>query len=113
MLHVFPPSVRTFKVLLAAEFAGVQYSVKGVDLPTGEHRTAAHTAININQRTPVLVDGDYVLWESNAIIEYLAALKPACGLACTETRERKYIRRWSARLAQEPAWKRLQSLTAG
>jgi glutathione S-transferase len=94
VLHVFPPSVRAFKVLLAAELAEVPYSIKVVELPTGEHRTAAHTAININQRTPVLVDGEYVLWESNAILEYLAALNPDCGLTSAATRERLQITKW-------------------
>jgi glutathione S-transferase len=93
-LHVLPSSVRSFKVLLAVELAGVQYSVEAVDLSRGEHRSAAHTAININQRKPVLVEDEYVLWESNALIEYLGASKQACGLLCAETREHLQITKW-------------------
>lgn len=35
--------------------------------------TPAFTALNPNRRVPVLQDGDTVVWESNAIIRYLAA----------------------------------------
>jgi glutathione S-transferase len=59
-LHVFLPSIRTFKVLLTAQMAGVEYHLQTVNLANGEQRSAEHTALNINQRTPVLVNGDYI-----------------------------------------------------
>lgn len=43
-----------------------------VDLTKGEHQTPEFLAINPNAKVPVLVDGDTVVWESNAIMAYLA-----------------------------------------
>jgi glutathione S-transferase len=43
---------------------------------------------------PTLKDGDYVLWESNAILQYLAALRPESGLLPAEERARLEVTRW-------------------
>jgi glutathione S-transferase len=43
-----------------------------VELGKGEHLTPAFRAMNPNAKVPVLVDGDLVLWESNAIMCHLA-----------------------------------------
>jgi len=43
-----------------------------VTLDKGEHRTPEFRAMNPNAKVPVLVDGDLVLWESNAIMCHLA-----------------------------------------
>jgi glutathione S-transferase len=43
-----------------------------VDLAKGEHKRPDFLAKNPNGKVPVLVDGDTSLWESNAIMCYLA-----------------------------------------
>jgi glutathione S-transferase len=43
-----------------------------VTLDKGEHRTPQFRAMNPNAKVPVLVDGELVLWESNAIMCHLA-----------------------------------------
>ncbi|MFS2034873.1 glutathione S-transferase family protein [Polaromonas sp. CT11-55] len=43
-----------------------------VALEKGEHRTPQFCAMNPNAKVPVLVDGELVLWESNAIMCHLA-----------------------------------------
>lgn len=43
-----------------------------VDLQQGEHFGPAFTAVNPNRLIPVLVDDDFVLTESSAILKYLA-----------------------------------------
>jgi glutathione S-transferase len=48
-----------------------------VDVPHGEHRQAAFLAINPNGRVPVLQDGDWSLWEANAIMCHLSNLAQA------------------------------------
>ncbi len=44
-----------------------------VDLGKGEHRTPEYLALNPNGKVPTLVDGDFVLWEADAIMVHLAA----------------------------------------
>lgn len=46
----------------------------------GGLETPDYLAKNPNARVPTLVDGDFVLWESNAIVRYLAAQYGAGGL---------------------------------
>jgi glutathione S-transferase len=93
-LHVFPASPRAFKVLLAAQHLGIDYELKVVDLGTGQQRTPQFATLNVNQRMPVLEDDGYVLWESNAILEYLAAQKPQAALMPTELRPRLQVAKW-------------------
>ena len=45
-----------------------------VDLKKDEHKSPEHVALNPNGRIPTLIDhrnGDFVIWESNAIVMYL------------------------------------------
>ena len=93
-LYVFPPSPRAFKVLLAAHHLDIEYELKLVNLGAGDQRTPQFTALNVNQRMPVLEDDGYVLWESNAILEYLAACRPQAGLVPTEPRSRLQVTKW-------------------
>jgi glutathione S-transferase len=59
----------------------------------GEQHRPEVTALNANERVPILVDGDFVLWESNAIAAYLAHGTP---LLPSSARERADVDRWSA-----------------
>lgn len=93
-LYVFPPSPRAFKVLAAATHLGLEHNVRLVDLTKGEHRTPEFTALNPNRKMPVLEEDGFVLWESNAILQYLAAKKPESGLLPTDARGRADVTRW-------------------
>src|SRR3954452_22129841 len=93
-LHVFPLSPRAFKVMWAANHLGISFEPMLVDFLKGAHRTPEFTGINPNMRMPVLEDGDYVLWESNAILQYLAAQRPESGLLPEETKSRMQIVKW-------------------
>jgi glutathione S-transferase len=52
------------------------------------------TAINPNNKIPVLVEADLVLWESNAINTYLCETTPGQKLLPTEPRKRVEVERW-------------------
>jgi glutathione S-transferase len=75
-LYGFPPSPNTRKVQAVAVQLGIPLEFQLVDLTKGQQRTPEHLALNPNGKTPVLVDGDFTLWESNAIMQYLAGKKP-------------------------------------
>jgi glutathione S-transferase len=93
-LYVFPPSPRAFKVLAAAAHLGLEYNLRFVDITKGEHRTPEFAALNPNRKMPVLEEEGFVLWESNAILQYLAAKKPESGMLPTDARGRADIARW-------------------
>jgi glutathione S-transferase len=93
-LHVFPPSPRAFKVLAVANHLGLAYEPRLVHLFEGEQDRPAFVALNPNRRMPVLCDDGFVLWEANAITQYLAAKAPAAGLGPRDAREQADINRW-------------------
>jgi glutathione S-transferase len=93
-LYAFPPSPRAFKVMVVANHLGLDYALRMVDLRIGEQRTPQYTALNPNMRMPTLKDGDYVLWESNAILQYLASQRPQSGLVPADERARLDVLRW-------------------
>ena len=93
-LHVFPPSPRAFKVLWTANHLGIDYETVLIDFSKSTHKTPAFANLNPNMRMPVLEVGSYVLWESNAIIQYLASLNPSAGLLPEETKARLSIVKW-------------------
>ena len=92
-LHVFPLSPRAFKVLAVANHLGLDYEFCFCDLTKGDQKQAAFTAINPNQKMPALEDGAFKLWESNAIIQYLASKKPGV-LAPTDAQGAADVARW-------------------
>lgn len=93
-LHVFPLSPRAFKVLFAAYHLGIDYEMAFVDLPGQAQMTPGYTALNPNQRMPVLEDDGFVLWESNAIVQYLASLRPQSGLLPADLKARMTAVKW-------------------
>lgn len=71
-LYCFAPSHHSRRVLAVAHSLGVTLKTEHRDLSKGEHRTADILAMNPNGWLPILVDGDVTLFESNAIMQYLA-----------------------------------------
>lgn len=68
----YHPSPNPAKVALLLEETGLPYELVPVDTRKGEQHEASFTAINPNAKTPALVDGDAVVFDSNAILLYLA-----------------------------------------
>jgi GST-like protein len=68
----YHPSPNPAKVALFLEETGLPYELVPVDTRKGEQHQPAFTAINPNAKTPALVDGDAVVFDSNAILLYLA-----------------------------------------
>jgi glutathione S-transferase len=93
-LYVFPPSPRAFKVMAVANHLDLDWTLHFIDLIKGDHKTPRYAALNPNMRIPTLKDGDFVLWESNAICQYLAAKRPESGLMPKDDRGRADVTRW-------------------
>ena len=92
-LYGFPPSPNTWKVRAVAAHLGIPLELEIVDLT--KPRSDAYRAINPSGRTPTLVDGDFALSESNAIMQYIASQKPN-SLWPDDSRARADIVRWQS-----------------
>jgi len=78
-------SINVRKVLWTCEEIAIAYT-RADDGPELEQ--------NPNGLVPVIVDGDFVLWESNSIIRYLANKWAAEALLPTEPQRRAEVDRW-------------------
>ena len=94
-LFVFPLSPRSIKVMAVAHHLGLPFEQVVVDLLKGEQKTPQFLRLNPNGRTPVLQDGDFALWESDAIIQYLAERKPGL-LVPADPQGRALVAQWLA-----------------
>ena len=92
-LYGFPASPNTWKVRALAAHLKMPFEFEFVDLTKGVQHTPAYLALNPTGRTPTLVDGDFKLWESNAILQYLAS-KSATPLYPGDAKNRADIARW-------------------
>jgi glutathione S-transferase len=59
------------RVLALVKHLGLQADCVELNLMAGELKTPEYVRLNPNMKTPTLVDGDTVLWESAAIMAYL------------------------------------------
>ncbi|HEY0133843.1 MAG TPA: glutathione S-transferase family protein [Nannocystis sp.] len=93
-LYFHPLSGNSRRVLLVAAHLDVPLERIVVDLPRGEQRDAEHLARNPNGRIPVLDDDGFMLWESRAIMLYLAERTPGQTLLPADPRGRADVTRW-------------------
>ena len=73
-LYAHPISTTSRPILLFLAENGLDVEHRTVDLFSGENRSETFLSINPNGLVPVLVDGDFRLTESSAILKYLAEL---------------------------------------
>jgi glutathione S-transferase len=64
-------SVNVQKVLWCLHELDLAYNRIDAGMQFGKNNEAAYLAMNPNGRVPTLVDGDFVLWESNSVMRYL------------------------------------------
>jgi glutathione S-transferase len=87
-------SVNVQKVVWAADEMGLAYERLDAGGAFGVVQTPQYKAMNPNSLIPVIEDDGFVLWESNAIVRYLAAKHAARELWPEDLRRRADIDRW-------------------
>lgn len=87
-------NTRSLRAAWALEECGATYDYAFVNLFKGEGRKPEFLALNPGGKLPVLVDGDFVLTESGAIVAYLADKFPASGLLPADPKLRADSLRW-------------------
>jgi glutathione S-transferase len=86
-----PVSGNTYKVRLLLRQLAIPHEVMRLDLFKGEARTPEYRARNPFGRVPFIVDGEFALAESNAILLYLARGSP---LLPADARGQALVQQW-------------------
>ena len=86
------------KVIVVLEELGLNYKLVNLDFSKNEHKAAEYTAVNPNGRVPALIDhknGDFVVWESNAILLYLSdKYDPEKRLTVADEKDKYALVQW-------------------
>lgn len=95
VLYYGSGSPYAWRVQLALEHKALSYELKVLSFSEGDTRKPEFVALNPRHEVPVLVDGDFVLYESNAIVEYLDEAYPGRGASLFpgDVRQRALVRR--------------------
>lgn len=97
-------SINVRKVLWALDELGLGYEREDWGLPLRDPKVPEFLALNPNGQVPVLIEGTFVLWESNAILIYLAEREG--GLLPDQLELRALALQWLGWQASElnPPW---------
>jgi maleylacetoacetate isomerase len=91
-LYSFFNSSTSYRVRIALALKGLDFSYGQVNIRTGAHRDARYVAeINPSAAVPALVDGEFCLGQSLAIIDYLDERHPEPRLIPGDARERARV----------------------
>jgi glutathione S-transferase len=93
-LYLFPVSTRVLAIVALKNHLGLDCDIRPVDLGRGDQLSPEYRALNPNKKMPTLEHGNFVLWESNAILFYMAAQCPQSGLWPTDLRQQADVLRW-------------------
>ena len=87
-------SSNVMKVLWSCAELGLDYEREDLGGPFGGNDTPRYRALNPNGIVPTIVEDDFVLWESNSIVRYLAHEHGHGTLWPTDARTRARAERW-------------------
>jgi glutathione S-transferase len=73
---------------------GLEVEIVEPNMMGGDLKKPEFLSLNPNGKVPTLVDGDFKLWESRAIMQYLASKKPGNELWPSDPRAQASIARW-------------------
>lgn len=93
-IYADPITVNCRKVFAGLKLMGIPYTHKHVDYFKGEQKSEAYMKINPNASLPAMQDGDFILWESNSILQYAADRYGKTEFYPTDLQQRADVNRW-------------------
>jgi len=93
-LYSFSPTPNNRKVEAYIKHFDLPVEIHSMGFRDQENKTDDYLQMNPMGKAPVLQDGDFSLWESNAILTYLATLHPETGMLPTDAKGRADCDRW-------------------
>jgi len=93
-LYTFTVTPNNRKVEAFVRHFDLDVEVHHVSFKDKETQSPGYLAINPMGKVPALTDGDFKLWESNAILTYLATRFPQTKALPTDPRGRADVDRW-------------------
>ena len=99
-------SINVRKVLWALDELGIGYEREDWGLPIRDPKVPEFLALNPNGQVPVLIDDDFSMWESNAILVYLAESHGKGVLLSDQVQTRAVTLQWLGWQVSDlnPAW---------
>jgi glutathione S-transferase len=93
-IYVFPPSGRIVGIVALKNYLALDCELQPIDLGQGDQRASEYVSLNPNRKIPTLEDDGIVLWESNAILFYMASKRPESGVWPSDLKDQADVLRW-------------------
>lgn len=100
-LYSYFRSSTSYRVRIAMNLKGIEFQTVPVNLLKGEQRSDDYLKINPLGGVPALVDGDFVLSQSLAIINYIDNLASEPSLAPGGFQDQAYVRQIALSVAED------------
>jgi maleylacetoacetate isomerase/maleylpyruvate isomerase len=91
-LYNYFRSSASYRVRIGLALKGLEYDYKAVQLTKNEQTAESYAAVSASRLVPLLKDGDHVLTQSLAILEYLDETHPEPALLPKDPVERARVR---------------------
>lgn len=98
-LYSFWRSSAAYRARIALALKGLDYDVVPTDMSKGRQRNESYRAVNPQCKVPTLQDGDFILPQTLAMVEYLEEIKPEPTVLPKDRQQRAISRAMAGMIA--------------